>query len=285
MKMTDSREKNSPTVSSLCLILLGTGDAGGVPVYGCECPACRQAHSCPEHIRKPCCAVLQSADDQLLIDAGLTDLAERFPPGELSGILLTHFHPDHVQGLFHLRWGVAPPINVWCPPDLEGCADLYKNNGLLRFNMVTPFESFQLRRFTITPVPLIHSRVCFGYCIDDGKTRITYLTDTRGLPQQTVQFLRAWQPVFLVLDCTYPPQKITPRNHNDLTQALEIFSVSGAKYLILTHISHEFDTWLLTHRDTLPGNVVVGYDHLIVSDHPTPCIPFAKQVHGKPLQD
>jgi phosphoribosyl 1,2-cyclic phosphate phosphodiesterase len=36
--------------------------------------------------------------------------------------LLTHYHLDHVQGLFPLRWGVGAPIPVYGPPDDAGCA-------------------------------------------------------------------------------------------------------------------------------------------------------------------
>jgi ribonuclease BN (tRNA processing enzyme) len=32
-------------------------------------------------------------------------------------VLLTHYHLDHVQGLFPLRWGVGAPIPVYGPPD------------------------------------------------------------------------------------------------------------------------------------------------------------------------
>ena len=80
---------------------LGTGAAGGVPLYGCDCPACARARRDPAHQRRPCSALLESGDDRILVDAGLTDLHQRFPAGSLSTILLTHFHTDHAGGLQH----------------------------------------------------------------------------------------------------------------------------------------------------------------------------------------
>src|SRR3546814_8393968 len=87
------------------LTLLGTGNAGQVPVYNCFCAACTRARTQSQHRRGPCSALLEFGSQRWLVDAGLTDLAERFPPGSLNGVIQTHYHADHAQGLLHLRWG------------------------------------------------------------------------------------------------------------------------------------------------------------------------------------
>ncbi|MHA5867786.1 MBL fold metallo-hydrolase, partial [Pseudomonas aeruginosa] len=94
------------------LTLLGTGDARQVPVYGCDCPACRNARADAGLRRRPCSALLECAGQRWLIDSGLVDLCERFPPHSLDGILQTHYHADHAQGLLHLRWGQGLVIPV-----------------------------------------------------------------------------------------------------------------------------------------------------------------------------
>ncbi len=56
-------------------------------------------------------------------------------------MLLTHYHPDHVQGLFHLRWGCGESIPVYGPKDPQGCADLYRHPGVLDFQVpLKPFK-------------------------------------------------------------------------------------------------------------------------------------------------
>jgi len=242
------------------LTLLGTGAAGGVPLYGCECPACVRAQADREYRRAPCCALVENDDRRLLIDAGLLDLTERFPAGTLAGVLLTHYHPDHVQGLFHLRWGVGDPLDVYAPPDSVGCADLHKNNGLLRFHRLTKFAPFQLGDLVITPVPLIHSKPTFGYCLEQRGQRVAYLTDTCGLPPNTRAFLAGWRPNAIVIDCTHPPRAEPARNHNDLTEALAIGKDLGGVDLVLTHIGHAFDAWLMQHPEALPASVSLARD-------------------------
>lgn len=241
---------------------LGTGAAGGVPLYGCHCPACERAKNDRRFVRRPCSVLLEAGDTRILIDAGLMDLHERFPPGRLTAILLTHYHPDHVQGLFHLRWGKGTPITVFGPPDAAGCADLYKNPGLLDIRRLTKFAPVVMGALTITPLPLIHSKVTFGYGIKDSRGAcFAYLTDTLRLPPATAQFLRAWGRCDLALDCSFPPRQ-APANHNDWVAALEVIAAVQPRRSWLTHIGHELDAWRLAEAPSLPPDVAFASDDL-----------------------
>lgn len=242
---------------------LGTGAAGGVPLYGCSCAACAAAQVDARRVRLPCSALIEHGDTRVLIDAGLMDLHERFAPGSLTAILLTHYHPDHVQGLFHLRWGTNSHIDVLGPPDSEGCADLFKHPGILSFRSGHKFEPFALGELTVTPLPLIHSKPTWGYAIEstDGH-RFAYLTDTLGLPERTAAFLRQWGPFDMAIDCSYPPQP-DPRNHNDWTLALACAHEVGARKTWMTHLSHTFDAWQLQSSAAPLLNVDISWDGLI----------------------
>lgn len=243
------------------LTLLGTGNSGQVPVYNCHCPACERARRDPAFRRGPTCAAIEHQGERWLVDAGLMDLADRYPPGSFKGFLQTHYHADHAQGFLPLRWGQGCRLPVLGPPDPDGFADLYKHPGILDFSRtLTVFESFRLMGLDVTPVPLRHRLPTFGYVFEDGTRRWAYLTDTVGLPDETFDFLTQRTLQLMVLDCSFPPRPQAPRGHNDLTRALETVERLAVERTVLTHIGHEFDAWLMAHGRTLPSGVTVGSD-------------------------
>ncbi len=247
------------------LTLLGTGNAGGVPLYGCECVACARARADAARRRRSCSALLETTTQRVLIDAGLPDLAERFPPGRLSRILLTHYHADHVQGLMPLRWGVSTRLEVIGPPDPQGFDDLYKHPGIFDFTRTAQaFTPLVFAELNIIPLPLSHSRPTLGYCLEVGDARVAYLTDTAGLPPQTLEYLRARPPQALVLDCSYAPRAIPPSNHNDVRLALEIHAAIRPIRTVFTHVGHEADLWRQTTAEALPAGVEFGYDGMMI---------------------
>ena len=60
------------------------------------------------------------------------------------------------------------------------------------------------------------------------------------------------------------PQPVAPRNHNDLTRALEVVARLQPTQAVLTHIGHAFDAWLLEHPDALPPGVQLASDGLVL---------------------
>lgn len=225
------------------LTFLGTGGVWAAPVHGCLCAACAAAHADPTRARAPASALLEVAGLRLLIDAGRTDLVDRFPPGSLDGVLLTHFHADLCLGLTLMRWSLAEPLPVWCPHDPRGYDDLTKHPGRLRFQTCAAGDAFCIGPVTVTPVALIHSRPTLGWVIEHGTQRIAYLSDTRGLPDATFAMLHTNPLDLVVLDCAYPPGSPGARNHNDLDEAQKILAQLCPKQARLTHVNHELDQY------------------------------------------
>lgn len=203
------------------LTLLGSGNAAGMPVYGCDCARCEYIKNENKLHRGPASAILEVNEKKYLIDAGLTDITDRFPAGSFHGILLTHFHVDHVQGLFHLRWGKCDHIPVYCPPDSHGCDDLFKHPGILDFQQIHKFESFRLEYLRVTPLPLIHSKVTFGYLFEYNDQAAAYLTDTKGLLPKSFDYLRNISLELPIIDTSYPPG-VDAKGHNNLNETLQI---------------------------------------------------------------
>lgn len=249
---------------SLTLTFTGTGGAQQVPAFGCHCRACERARADATRARGPCSAVLDCAGAVTLLDAGLPDLMTRFPAGSFRQILLTHYHMDHVQGLFPLRWGVGANIPVYGPPDEQGCDDLFKHPGLLDFrHTLTPFATFTLQNLRVTPLPLNHSRLTFGYLLETADSRLAWLCDTAGLPEPTLAFLRVHRPDIMVIDCAHAPRPQMPRNHGDLHTVMALNETLRVPRVLLTHIGHEFDVWMMDNA--LPPGVESARDGQIIA--------------------
>jgi len=249
---------------SLTIRLTGTGGAQQVPAFGCDCPACRRARLQEGHRRRPCSAVVKFNDAVTLLDAGIAHLMDDWPAGSFQQFLLTHYHMDHVQGLFPLRWGVGTTIPVYGPPDELGCDDLFKHPGLLDFSpRLEPFVVFELQGLRVTPLPLNHSKLTFGYLLESAHSRVAWLADTAGLPDKTLKFLLNNRPQAMVIDCSHPPREATPRNHCDLNTVIALNEVIGSPQVILTHIGHAFDVWMMDNP--LPAGFEAGYDGMVLA--------------------
>lgn len=250
-------------MTGFSLQFLGTGDSAQVPVFNCECQACFRARQNPSFRRGPSSALLQLGEQQWLVDSGRMDICELFANRTLHGILQTHYHADHAQGLLHLRWGVNTKIPVWGPADPVGFADLYKHPGILDFSATwQAFEQRQIEGIRITALPLQHSRPTFGYVFEVHDRVIAYLTDTVGLPKETSSWLKNKSIDYCIVDCSEPPRAQTPRNHNDLNSALAMCAGLSIETILLTHIGHEMDSWLMDYAHTLPASVKAARDDM-----------------------
>lgn len=248
---------------SLTLRLTGTGGAQLVPAFGCACVACQRARLNPGYRRRPCSAEVRYNDSVTLLDAGIPDLMDHHPAGSFRQFLLTHYHMDHVQGLFPLRWGIGEKIPVYGPPDEEGCDDLFKHPGLLDFShTVEPFVVFELQGLQVTPLPLTHSKLTFGYLLESAHSRVAWLSDTAGLPEKTLKFLLNNHPQVMIIDCSHEPRPQTPRNHCDLNTVIALNEIIRCPRVVLTHISHQFDAWMMDNA--LPEGFEAGFDGMEV---------------------
>lgn len=236
--------------TAMRLTFLGTGGVWAAPVHGCHCSACTRARGEPHRQRRSASALIECDGLRILLDGGREDLPELFPPGKLDAVLLTHFHPDHVLGLFRLRWSKAETLPVFCPPDPAGCDDLRRHPGRLAFHDVEPIRAFDLGAVRITPLPLIHSRLTFGWLVEHRSGRLVYLTDTISLPDQTIAHLTPLEIDTLVLDCAFPPGAGAGRNHNDIDEAVVIARTLRPRRCLITHINHDLDGWLAENPPT-----------------------------------
>jgi len=86
----------------------------------------------PDPHRAGACTLIAAGDDLYVVDSGLSSVANlltwHVPLQNVKGVLLTHFHSDHIAELGELRlqtWvaGRRTPLKVYGPPGVEDVVD------------------------------------------------------------------------------------------------------------------------------------------------------------------
>ena len=208
------------------------------------------------------CSLLSCGDTHILIDAGIScrriaaSLKELgLGLADLSAIVITHSHGDHITGLTTLLKQRAIPVHC-----SEACARQlsYRIAGIDR--CLYPFalgDSITIGGCTITSIPTSHDASgSTGYHFAWQEQRLGYLTDTGILPAAAEKllgvdllFLEANHDVETLLSGPYPYQLkdrvLGPCGHlsNDTAAFFACDAAYfGTKNIILAHLSKENNT-------------------------------------------
>jgi phosphoribosyl 1,2-cyclic phosphodiesterase len=146
------------------------------------------------------CLLVQSGSTRLLVDLGVSafEAEQRLAlvgvrPEQLSGIVVTHRHGDHVAGLGVFARTHRVPIHCTRRTSRSLGTELRK---LLR--IFEPEQRFQVGSVQVHPVRLVHDAPdTVGFCIDDGHTRFGHATDLGSLGGGITQAFRHCQVLLL----------------------------------------------------------------------------------------
>jgi phosphoribosyl 1,2-cyclic phosphodiesterase len=204
-------------------------------------------------------ALIQKGATRLLYDCGYScrELNQRLSThglsvDELSGIVITHEHRDHIAGLISVIKQCQLP--VWLTAGTF--STLKRHQDLLsEVHLIDPDENFMAGEIEVQAFPVPHdAREPCQYIFSDGKQRIGFLTDTGTITPHIIDVLDGCDA--LVLECNhdrellssgdYPEwlkQRIASRlGHLDNDTAAELLSrldTSRIKYLVAAHLSQK----------------------------------------------
>jgi phosphoribosyl 1,2-cyclic phosphodiesterase len=202
--------------------------------------------------------VVESGTTRVMMDCGFT-LAETrlrlercgLAPGEVSAILVTHEHDDHMGGVARFARRYAIPVYLtrgtaqWLPPDFPAV--------LVRF--IDSHAPFAIDGLQVDPFPVPHdAREPVQYAFSDGNARLGVATDLGCITQHVVEKLSGCTA--LVLECNhdldmlmngpYPPSlkhRVAGRfghlDNSGARQLVQSVERAGLRHLIAAHLSKQ----------------------------------------------
>ena len=242
------------------LLFLGTGTSTGVPQIGCKCEVCTSTDSKDQRLRAS--VLLTEGENRILIDCG-PDLRQQLIKKKiynLSGILLTHEHYDHVGGLDDVRplgetqlyaekkvLGVIKRNMPYCFAD-----NRYPGVPKIQLNEITEHK-FVINNQEIQPIRIMHAALpILGFRF--GK--IAYLTDVKTIEDKSFELLKDLD--ILVINALRANKHIS---HLSVEEELQIAERIGARKTYFTHISHDMGLHEIVENQ-LPDNIHLSYDGL-----------------------
>lgn len=204
--------------------------------------------------------VVETGATRLLVDCGFgpRELAKRLgrlglAPTDLSAVLVTHEHSDHVSGVERCaqRYGLA----VFMTHGTFGASRTAGSVSVELFDSHTPFAIGDIE---VRPFPVPHdAREPVQFVFSDGQRRLGVLTDTGHVTPHIVAMLSGCDA--LVVECnhdaamlaqgSYPralKQRIAGRlGHLDNGAAADLLrqaANSGLQHVLCAHISQQNNT-------------------------------------------
>ncbi len=211
--------------------------------------------------------VVEVGNTRVMMDCGFTlaDTKERLArvgltPRDLTAIVVTHEHDDHMGGVARLAKRYAIPVYLtrgsaqWLPEDFPAV--------LVR--LIDSHTALAIGDLSVEPFPVPHdAREPVQFAFSDGDARLGVVTDLGCITQHVVDKLSGCRA--LVIECNhdidmlmtgpYPPslkQRVASRfGHLDNSAArhlVECLDRSRLRHLIAAHLSQQNNTPALARR-------------------------------------
>jgi len=244
------------------LTFLGTGTSTGIPQIGCTCAVCKSQITQNKRLRAS--VIIEIGTETILIDCG-PDFRQQILQhnvSNLSAVLITHGHYDHVGGLDDLR--PFGDVNIYAESNVNKqirrtmpyCfkKKLYPGVPKITLNNIDE-KAFNIGNIEIQPIRVFHADLpILGFRIGN----LAYLTDVKTIHPETYKQLENLD--ILILNAL---REQTHISHINIQEAIQITTRIQAKKTYFTHFSHDagnhFDL-----QNKMPQNVFISYDNLII---------------------
>ncbi|MBI3881858.1 MAG: MBL fold metallo-hydrolase [Verrucomicrobia bacterium] len=231
------------------------------------------------------CAYLETPEARLLVDAGFSARQIRLrlatlerSPETLTGILITHEHSDHIQGLATLAAKLNVP--VYCNRLTKEAIESYAGTRL-NFQVFATGASFEIGDVQVDTFSVPHdAQDPVGFLLRTGAGNIGFLTDLGHTTKLVIERVRAANVLLLeanhdvkmLQDDLHRPWSLKQRilsRHGHLSNeaaanAAEEIANAGLRHLFLGHLSRDCNRPELAHRVVAERLASIGAAHVKV---------------------
>ena len=214
-------------------------------VLGCNGPYPAPGGACSGYL-------LQEGDTRVLLDCGagvLAQLEKHMPPQELTAIVLSHLHYDHMSDMLPLIYR-CPGLPVYLPGAPAAVRALLEN----AFELHDIAQGGQIGCLRMTACPGRHPVPAYAARFENGDGRaLVYTGDTNTCPAMA-DFAKNCD-LLLADGCFARAQWSAEKPHLSAFLAAEMAAQAGAKALLLTHFTpgYDADTLLREARLAYPA--------------------------------
>lgn len=248
------------------ITFLGTGTSQGVPIIGCECAVCQSRDKKDKRLRTS--ALVELGDKVFVIDVG-PDFRQQLLSAKVknvTAILVTHEHNDHIIGLDDVR-----PLNFITRNAMPVYAEKrvqdelrgrfpyifdenpYPGAPSLSLQAIDYQNKLEIEGCSITPIRAWHGSLpVLGFRFGD----FTFLTDINRIDAEELEKVKG--TTILALDALHHELH---HSHLSLDEAIELAKKIGAKKTYFIHCSHRMGLTSVINKK-LPKNMKLAYDGL-----------------------
>lgn len=189
--------------------------------------------------------LVEIGKEKFWIDAGAgtwRNLLSQISYDQLSGVVLTHAHPDHttdvLQAYHAFQYGQAEPlpsIPLWAPQQTLDSLTTFSNGIGEAFDLtaVTAGDSLAIGDATFKFVDMSHPAETLGVRITTGGATFAYSSDTGA--GADFEALANGADIF-ICEATSQNSDDVWDGHLRASQAAEIAARAGVRRLVLTHL-------------------------------------------------
>ncbi len=257
-----------PKAIKMKVTFLGTGTSTGVPVVACDCNVCKSNDSRDKRLRT---SVMIEIDGQsFIIDCGPDFRYQmiREKVDDISAIIFTHGHRDHIAGLDDVRafnYVLNKTVDVFASKEvIESIKREFPYIFTEKRFFGAPQLNFQIienKLFVVhdlefLPIEVFHHKLSvFGFRVGN----FSYITDASFIaPEEKKKLLGS---EVLVINALRKSKHIS---HFSLSEAIEVINEVKPVKAFITHLSH----FIGLHEEVqknLPQNIFLAFDGLKVN--------------------